>query len=241
MTQPAYTETDPADLFRYIVDAATAYGVDLKEFIEQLNAAEIRHVKAFGEKEAFDELVTLGCIPEMLSTSMLALSLSRAFAVDWKEALSSSHAVRRTIKLFEKAALELERLYGMVSPDLSGPIVWPKGLSASPPEVIKSLRLYDAILESLLHIAPRIRSDYIIDVPRYLLTAYVHLKTHEFRDRPVAALISVALSTPVQSMQERFTDGEGQRVWRFRRWTALHEQLRHHLGLISQFEAFLAR
>lgn len=211
-----------------------------KDFIAKTNAAELHHVDAFGERADFDELVTLGCIPEVLSTFMLAVALSRLFAFDWKERLSSSHDVRTRVNLLNKAASELEWLYGTVSTDLNAPIVWPNSLSPSPPEVIKSLRLYGILLESMLVIAPRIRADYIVDIPRYLLTSYVRMKTGEFCDRPVAALLSVAWSTPATATQERFTDAEAQRAWRSRRWAELNEHFEDYLGLINKFESFLA-
>lgn len=241
MAQLPYGEINTAELFRNIVALANGYGVDVKKFILGLNTAELRHLEDFRERLAFDELVMLGCVPEVLSTCMFLVSVSRPLAINWKDTLGNSDAVRGAIELFEKAASEIERLYSMVSPNLSEPIAWPRIPLASPPEIIKTLRVYGALLEYMLRITPTIREEYIIDFPRYLVTGYVHMKTEDYRDRPVAALLSVALSTPAPSTEERFTDAASQKMWRFRRWTGLHQQFKSYLALTTELEAFLSR
>jgi hypothetical protein len=188
--------------------------------------------KCTGE-ESFNELRLGGCHQVPIAMIMAIFQPLNLFELKWKRITGTSIQRKRKLRAIEKAATALEEIADIIRMENRNlaladsidflPVTGVADLSTT----IRTLNTYALILRMFEVPARQTGATTADMLPKYLFSAYVLRTTGSFYDRPVSALIGVALGASY--------DESAHRMWRRRNYKRIDKELSVYSDMFTEF------
>lgn len=215
------------NLWNLIVKLLQKRDVDVLSRFEAWIADCRNELRKTGAEYDLETLRKAGCSPLLLCCCFRAFRFFPTFNAEWQKIMGNRRQREHHIRELNSTADLIESLFKIakVDPDRENKL-WPDENLTPPWKLVDDLRMYATLIGSFDNVSRETNVRTPLDLPRFLLVEYVHLRTGKWRDREVSALLQAG-------DPDGNHDENSQKMWRTRNYKKLHKHYGPFADLLS--------
>jgi hypothetical protein len=223
------------NFWNLIVKLLQKRDVDVSARFQTWISACRNELRQTGAEYDLETLRKAGCSPLILCCCFWAFKFFPAFNADWHKIMGDRRQREHHIRELNSTADLIESLFKIakVDPEREKKL-WPDENLTLPSKMVADLRMYAMLIGAFDNLSRETNVRTPLDLPRFLLVEYVHLRTERWHDREVSALLQAG--DPNGNHDEN-----SQKMWRTRNYEKLHKHYGPFADLLNVLAEIISR
>jgi hypothetical protein len=211
-------------------------GIDVDKLLTEWADQQTQQLTSPGAREEFDELCDHGCNPKVLAFTIALVRYSPHLETAWAMLVGPPEGRQKATRDLENAAATLETIFAgaIAAEDEKNKTEFANLGRISPSHMISELRLYSRLINLAGLLALETEAHSLVEVCKYILSAYVERSTGRPHDRNVSGLIAeIAKSSDYNEVAHR--------MWRNRHYERLDKHFSKLIEFLVAMSTLIAR